>query len=161
MEFETFLVTRSHKKCKMRRHKENHSGFWRCDRVKGSSICLSGIYNYSSKGIDGWECRQCDFDLCMKCAKADKFIEMHENREDWAYSSSEKVKVRLTYIFNVFTCWIAYWIHEACKIHLSFSSREFHCTQVYLNYSNIRLVQEFHPCINAHVLTLTCISKSC
>ena len=30
---------------------------WRCDRIAGSKVCKSGIYNYNSKGVLGYFCK--------------------------------------------------------------------------------------------------------
>ena len=76
-------VTRSHKSCILRKHPDNHHGSWACDKVKGASFCLKGLESfYQSKGHQGWRCSQCDFDLCISCMQADKFIEMLLSRED-------------------------------------------------------------------------------
>ena len=65
------------------KHPDNHSGTWDCDRVEGVNYCLSGLTGfYQSKGIAGWRCSKCDFDICIKCAQADRFIEMLLSRED-------------------------------------------------------------------------------
>ena len=76
------VKTRSHG-CQIKKHPTNHCGTWACDKVKGAKTCLSGIKGfYQSKGIDGWRCVGCDFDMCIKCMQADHFISLHESRED-------------------------------------------------------------------------------
>ena len=83
IQLEKQIRTRSHKSCILTKHNDNHAGSWACDKVKGVSECLSGITGfYQSKGIQGWRCSNCDFDLCIKCTQADKFIEMLLSRED-------------------------------------------------------------------------------
>lgn len=84
IEFENETVARSHPKgCLVRKHPENHHGSWACDKVSGATHCQSGITGfYQSKGIEGWRCASCDWDLCIKCMKVDKFIQMVTNRED-------------------------------------------------------------------------------
>ena len=83
IEFENRTVARSHSTCTVVKHPDNHHGSWACDKVAGASYCLSGITDfYQSKGIAGWRCAGCDWDLCIKCMKADKFIAMVATRED-------------------------------------------------------------------------------
>ena len=83
IEFEDVDRARSHPSCQVVKHLPNHSGSWNCDKVKGASKCLSGLTGfYQSKGIEGWRCAKCDWDLCIKCMQADRFIEMISNRED-------------------------------------------------------------------------------
>ena len=75
---------RSHNTCSLVKHHPNHAGTWNCDRVKGAKTCLSGLNGfYQSKGLEGWCCRPCDFDMCKKCLQADIFISLvGEKRED-------------------------------------------------------------------------------
>ena len=76
------VKTRSHP-CTVYKRPSNHGGGWRCDKIKHASKCLSGITGFhQAKGIECWRCDHCDWDLCIKCMKADKFIEMIANRED-------------------------------------------------------------------------------
>ena len=83
LEIDRCVVTRSHPNCVLTKRPDNHSGNWRCDRVKGTSKCLSGIHSfYMAKGIPCWRCNKHDCDMCIKCMQADKFIEMMTNRED-------------------------------------------------------------------------------
>ena len=83
IEFESRCYTKSHPTCMVTKHPDNHHGSWACDMVEGASTCLSGITDfYQSKGIAGWRCANCDWDLCIKCMKADKFIAMVAVRED-------------------------------------------------------------------------------
>ena len=83
LQFEEMCIARSHPNCTVRKRPSNHSGSWACDKIKGASFCLSGITGFGmAKGIECWRCNNCDWDLCIKCMKADKFIEMITNRED-------------------------------------------------------------------------------
>ena len=84
MKFEKVAKTRSHPKCWLTKRPDNHSGNWRCDKVKGVSSCLSGIHSFYSNavGVECWRCNKCDFDLCIKCMQADRFIELMSYRED-------------------------------------------------------------------------------
>ena len=55
---------------------DDHSGVNSCDKATGASKCLSGITGLNqSKGIPMWRCSEIDFDMCIKCAQADKGIE--------------------------------------------------------------------------------------
>ena len=41
---------------------------WACDGTQGSDGCLSKIDGYhQTKGLLGYYCKNCDFDLCEKC----------------------------------------------------------------------------------------------
>ena len=74
----------SHKH-ELKRHPQGHHNGWRCDHIKGLKRCLSGMndfYQAQSAGIYGWRCQMCDFDLCMRCMKAEKYIEQILERED-------------------------------------------------------------------------------
>ena len=71
------IIVSSHKH-KLLRRKDNQVG-WRCDHIKGVNHCLSGMYtfyqsNMTNPPIQRWQCKQCDFDLCGRCLKADIFI---------------------------------------------------------------------------------------
>ena len=67
IEFEEFTKARSHD-CMVQKRASNHSGSWRCDKIKGAATCLSGITGFGqAKGIDCWRCGSCDWDLCIKC----------------------------------------------------------------------------------------------
>ena len=83
LKFGEFTSARSHSTCLVKKHPKNHGGAWACDMIEGASACLSGLEDfYKSKGIEGWSCTKCDWDMCIKCMQADKFIEMITNRED-------------------------------------------------------------------------------
>ena len=82
LEIEKTVITRSHPNCKVHKRPDNHHGGWTCDLVAGSTKCLSGIKDYNTIGYECWRCNKCDFDLCIKCIQADRFIEMTTNRED-------------------------------------------------------------------------------
>jgi len=51
--------------CILIKHPANHHKNWRCDKVKDSAHCRSGIHSFNSGGIPGWRCTKCDFDLCI------------------------------------------------------------------------------------------------
>ena len=83
MKLKKITKTRSHHKCILTKRPDNHNGSWCCDKIKGASKCLSGITAfYQAKGIECWRCNKCDFDLCIKCMQADRFIELMSYRED-------------------------------------------------------------------------------
>ena len=82
IELEKVCFTRSHPGCEMKKRPSNHGGNWICDLLEGTSKCLSGIKSYNTQGYECWRCDDCDFDLCILCMQADRFIEMMTNRED-------------------------------------------------------------------------------
>jgi len=45
---------------------------WNCSQLKNAGKCFSGLTGfYQSDGLRGWECRDCDFDICEKCIQVD------------------------------------------------------------------------------------------
>ena len=77
------IITRSKPGVTLTKHHRDHGGSWNCDRIRGVGRCLSGLTGFhQSRGIEGWNNRSHDFDMCIKCAQADRFIEMVLNKED-------------------------------------------------------------------------------
>ena len=62
---------------------DNHRGSCNCDGRHPFGHCLSGLTAFhQSKGIKMWENRSNDYDICIKCAQASRFIEMILNKEE-------------------------------------------------------------------------------
>jgi hypothetical protein len=65
------------------KHPPDINNGWNCDKLAGATKCLTGLTAfYQSKGIPGYRCQNCNYDLCEKCMRADIFISIHGNRED-------------------------------------------------------------------------------
>ena len=65
------------------KHPQNWNSGWACDGTKRFVKCQSGITGfYQTKGLDGWRCQPCDFDLCKKCVQVSFALEDMLNRED-------------------------------------------------------------------------------
>ena len=72
----------------LKKHGEVHHDGWRCDFIKGTNRCLSGMTDFYQARINtpiitGYRCTKCDFDMCWRCLQADLFIDQQlKNRED-------------------------------------------------------------------------------
>ena len=69
---QNWIKTSEHS-CKLLRREANHNGIWNCDishGEQGAGIrCESAIPGFrKTKHIQGYACKGCDFDLCLKCA---------------------------------------------------------------------------------------------
>ena len=55
-------------------------GGWFCDKINGVDRCISGMTNDYSQGkckdpyMYGWRCQSCNYYVCVRCMKADRFI---------------------------------------------------------------------------------------
>lgn len=63
----------------LKRHPTHHHNGWRCDCIEDTDRCLSGMCDfYQGDILDppiyGWRCNECDLDLCIRCLKADIYI---------------------------------------------------------------------------------------
>lgn len=46
-----------------------HDSGWECNGIRLKDGCFTGMTEYhQSKYIQRFECRDCDFDLCLNCA---------------------------------------------------------------------------------------------
>ena len=65
------------------KHAPDTDNGWNCDKLTGANKCLSGLTGfYQSKDVVGYRCALCNYDLCVKCMKADLIIQMNGVRED-------------------------------------------------------------------------------
>ena len=64
-------------------HKPAEVNNWDCDARKYFGKCFSGLTGFGqSKGLEGWSCRPCNFDICVNCLKVQLFIQKVKERED-------------------------------------------------------------------------------
>jgi len=71
---------------------DERSGY-RCDKIKGYSVCLSGIDEYGKgRDIPSYVCTSHDFDLCEECMKADLLLELCAKRKTKIVEAKPKVK---------------------------------------------------------------------
>ena len=85
IEFPHKIVTRSKPGVNLKKKTDDHEGTSDCDFGKYilNRGCLSGLTGfYQSEGIEMWESRDHNYDICLKCAQADRFIEMVLNEEE-------------------------------------------------------------------------------
>ena len=79
------IVTRSKPGVTLNKKDDNHDGSCACDFGKYilNRGCLCGLSDYDqAEGIEMWESRDHNYDICIKCAQADRFIEMILNEEE-------------------------------------------------------------------------------
>ena len=56
---------------------------WMCDGKKEFGVCFSGLTGFNqSKGLEGWRCNGCDYDICINCMRVFQFIQRIKERED-------------------------------------------------------------------------------
>jgi len=73
--------------CVLNVRPSDHNGANSCSMIKGARKCLSGCEDfYKSKGVAMYECRACDFDLCVRCMKADLYISKFWTEKPWKHS---------------------------------------------------------------------------
>ena len=85
IEFPDQIITRSKPGVTLKKKPDDHGGSADCDfgRFILDRKCLSGLTDfYQSEGIDLWHNGYHDYDICLKCAQADRFIEMVLNEEE-------------------------------------------------------------------------------
>ena len=85
IEFPDQIVTRSKPGVTLKKMPDNHDGTPDCDFGKYilDRECLSGLTDfYQSRGINMWSNRNNNYDICIKCAQADRFIEIVLNQEE-------------------------------------------------------------------------------
>ena len=76
------IITRTKPGATLTRLPDNHGGSPACDAKHVFGGCLSGCDNfYQSRGIPLWSNRSYNYDICIKCAKANRAIEMILNKE--------------------------------------------------------------------------------
>ncbi len=67
----------------IKKQKPGEVNGWDCDARAHFGKCFSGLTGfYQSKGVEGYSCRPCNFDICKKCLQVELFIQMIQNRED-------------------------------------------------------------------------------
>ena len=59
------------------KHPDGHHTNWNCDRINGSHACR----NNNRKGVQGWRCNDCDFDLCIMCMKINRYFDQQSKVE--------------------------------------------------------------------------------
>lgn len=60
-----------------------NNGNWDCDARKVFGKCLRGLTGFGqTKGVKGFSCRPCNFDVCDKCMQAVMLIDRILERED-------------------------------------------------------------------------------
>ena len=65
------IAIECHKQHEVNHHKPGEvSNSWDCDARKYFGKCFSGLTGFGqSKGLEGWSCRPCNFDICINCLK--------------------------------------------------------------------------------------------
>ena len=69
-------------KCPVKNMGVSNTG-WDCNKLTGAAKCFSGLTGfYQSNGMQCWQCRKCNYDLCEKCMKVDMLMGVLSARDD-------------------------------------------------------------------------------
>ena len=83
------MVTRSKPGLKLTKMPDDHEGNVRCSARRVFEKCRSGCDEFkNSKGVKIWENREENYDICIRCAQADRAIEMILNKEFAVFKKS-------------------------------------------------------------------------
>ena len=81
--FSNEIITRSFPGVKLTKKHDEHNGHCHCNARHEFGNCLSGLTGFNqSKGIEMWENRDHNYDICLKCARVDRLMEIVINQEE-------------------------------------------------------------------------------